>query len=324
MKTWKKSSRPAPKKIEELGEFGLIDRLNRVFPPLERTLVGIGDDAAVLQTPPGGGCLLFSTDAVIEKVHFTAATPPALVGRKALAVNISDIAAMGGVPLWAVVNLGLPESTAVSYCDRLYRGLAELAEEWGVEIVGGDTFRSPGGVVIVAPTVVGKVEKNRYILRSGARAGDLILVTGRLGENPDRKHLVFQPRVREARFLAERHPPSAMIDLSDGLFSDLRRICAASGVGAELDAAALPVRPGVSKKNLPAVLRAAGRGEEFELLFTASPRRARALLKTFKSSVGTEVTVIGKILPEPGRLELVDFSGRRRSLPVSGWDHFKA
>jgi thiamine-monophosphate kinase len=178
--------------------------------------------------------------------------------------------------------------------------------------------------VILAPAVVGWVEKDKYVRRSGARPGDLILVTGRLGENPSKKHLVFQPRLREGRLLATRFSPTAMIDLSDGLFADLQKLCQASGAGAEIHAASLPVPAAAAGKGMKTILKAAGRGEEFELLFTLPPRRAKGLLQVFRSATGTEATVIGKILADRSRMELVGPEGKRERLPGWGWDHFAA
>lgn len=308
-------------KIEDRGEFGLIEELARLLPPGEGVVRGIGDDAAVVAGRNRKTHLLIATDTIAENVHFRRSSGGRRVGRKALAVNLSDIAAMGGRPLWAVVNLGLPEGISVRYCREIYRGMARLAEEFSLSVVGGDTFRSPVGIVI-SVTVVGEAEKSRCVLRSGARPGDVVCLTGRLGDPPREKHLDFTPRVREARWLVESTPPSAMIDISDGLFADLAHICRASGVGAVIGEASLPVLDAVRRRGTAAVLRTAGKGEEFELLACLSPGAAEKLCPGMKSALGTPLTPIGRIVADPGRLEVIDRRGAARRFPSIGYRHF--
>ncbi len=308
--------------IEDIGEFGLIEALARLLPEGEGVVKGIGDDAAVLAGRRRDSYLLLATDSIAEGVHFRRRAAGRRVGRKALAVNLSDIAAMGGLPLWAVVNLGLPAGTPVRYCREIYRGMAELAEEFSLSVVGGDTFRSPGGIVI-SVTVAGEVEKNRCVLRSGARPGDVICLTGRLGDPPRDKHLDFTPRIREARFLGESTPPTAMIDLSDGLFADLDRLCRASGVGAVIGESSLPVLDSVRRRGTAAVIRTAGKGEEFELLVCLAPPAAESLCPELEAALGTPLTPIGRIVADPGRLELIDRRGIPRPLPATGYQHFR-
>ena len=307
--------------VESVGEFGLIDRLRRIAPSGRGVREGIGDDAAVLDGGRKGRYLLFATDAILEGVHFLRSEGAERIGRKSLAVNLSDIAAMGGVPRWAVVNLGLPRRVPLDFVRRLYRGLSALARRHAVGIVGGDTVYSPGGILL-AVAVVGEVEKGRCVRRRGARPGDLVCVTGLLGEAARGKHLDFQPRLKEARFLTARFSPTAMIDLSDGLFADLRKLGRASGVGASVREAGLPLSP--RARRLPAAerLHAAAGGEEFELLFTLPPRELPLLLREFPRATGTPVAALGEILKTPGRFTLVGRDGRARPFPAGGYDHF--
>lgn len=308
-------------RIGDIGEFGLIEDLARLLPPGEAVVEGIGDDAAVLAGRKRDSYLLLATDSIAEGVHFRRRAAPRRVGRKALAVNLSDIAAMGGRPLWAVVNLGLPEETTVRYCREIYRGLAGLAEEFSLSVVGGDTFRSPAGVVI-SVTVVGEVEKKRCVRRSGARPGEVLCLTGRLGESPGAKHLDFTPRLREARFLGAHTPPTAMIDISDGLFADLGRLCRASGVGAVIGEDSLPLAGSIRRRGTAAVIRAAGKGEEFELLLSLPPAAAEELCRALPAALDTPLTPIGRTVADPARLELIDRRGIPRPLPAAGYRHF--
>lgn len=308
-------------RIDKLGEFGLIENLARLLPEGEGVVKGIGDDAAVVGDFRRGRYLLIATDSIAEGVHFRSRVSGRRVGRKALAVNLSDIAAMGGVPLWAVVNLGLAAGRSVEYCREIYRGLAGLAGEYSLSVVGGDTFRSPGGTVI-SVTLVGEVEKSRCVFRSGARPGDVICVTGTLGGPPREKHLNFTPRVRESRFLGELGPPTAMVDISDGLFADLGHICRESGVGAVIGEDSLPVPGPVRRRGTAAVLRTAGQGEEFELLACLPPPTAAVLCRELPVELGTPLTPIGRVVSDPSRFELIDRRGTPRPFPDTGYRHF--
>jgi thiamine-monophosphate kinase len=307
-------------KIESIGEFSLIEELSSLLPDGEDVIKGIGDDAAVLKGRRRDSYLLIATDSIAEDIHFRRSSGAYWIGRKSLAVNLSDIAAMGGSPLWAVVNFGIPSELSVQYCRQLYRGIAELAEEFELSVVGGDTFRSPDGIII-SVTVVGEVEKKRCVFRDGARPGDVICVTGKLGESSG-KHLKFIPRIKEARYLAESFSPSAMIDISDGLFADLDHICRASGVGAVIGEAAIPASPRLRGKSEKVKLRALGSGEEFELLFSLPESEIDDLLSYFVDDTGTAVTPIGKIIDDQGRRELIGRDGKVKPFPESGYTHF--
>jgi thiamine-monophosphate kinase len=175
--------------------------------------------------------VLFKTDAIVEGVHFTCETPPEKIGRKALARCLSDVAAMGGKPVSAVVTLALPTDFEVTRVEKIYEGLNQLAAEYGVAIVGGETTTNPERVLI-SIALLGTVSRGRALLRSGAKAGDAIFVTGQLGGSLRGRHLDFEPRLAEARWLAENFAIHSMIDVSDGLASDLRHVLKASRVGA--------------------------------------------------------------------------------------------
>ena len=302
--------------ISDLGEKGLIRRMAGKI-RTDRTVVrGIGDDCAVL-AGPAGKYQLFASDMVVEEVHFRRSDTPTAIGWKALAVNVSDIAAMGGLPRWAVVSLGLPRATPVRFVDGLYGGLHRCAKQFGVNLVGGDTDRAQKIVVDVA--ILGEVEKNRVVYRSGAKVGDDLFVTGRLGNSfRSGRHLKFIPRVKEARALGQFTPIHAMMDISDGLGPDLLRLCEASGVGATLNAAAIPKSPGVS------LSQALTDGEDFELLLAVASSQTGRLIRWAKRNLPCGLTRVGRVVPARGknRVSLVMPSGLTKPADLSGFQHF--
>ena len=222
-----------------MNEFDLIQQLTRSLPANETVVIGPGDDCAVLDLKLPGQWLLFKTDAVVQDIHFTTETPPEMIGRKALARCLSDIAAMAGTPNSALVTIGLPREYDPVFVEKIYSGMNELARRYDVAIVGGETTTNPGGILI-SIALLGTVARDKCILRSGAKPGDAIFVTGELGGSLEGKHLDFEPRLAEARWLAEHFSLHAMIDLSDGLAGDLRHIVKASKVGAELLGTSIP------------------------------------------------------------------------------------
>lgn len=257
-------------KISQLGEFGLIDLLAKYAPVSKTVIKGIGDDAAVLPYTKDK-YLLLTTDMLAQEEHFTLRMPPRLIGHKALGSNISDIAAMGGLPTFAVVSIGIPKDLSVRFIEEVYRGIQATARDFNVSIVGGDTIKMDKIVINVA--LLGEVEKKYLVTREGAKAGDWIFVTGPLGGSlASGRHLNFTPRLAQGRFLVENFKPSAMIDISDGLAGDLNHILRTSRVGARLDRAVIPRNKGVS------ISQALGDGEDFELLFTLAETNARKLM----------------------------------------------
>jgi thiamine-monophosphate kinase len=309
-----------------MNEFELIERVTRALPGNKSVVVGAGDDCAVLDAGLGERLLLFKTDAVVEGVHFTAGTPPEKVGHKALGRCLSDIAAMAGTPTAALVTLGLPRNFEVGYVEGLYVGMNALARRHEVAIVGGETTANPERL-FVSVALLGWAARGKGVLRSGAEAGDAIFVTGELGGSLAGKHLEFEPRLVEARWLAEQFPIHAMLDLSDGLAGDLRHILQASRVGAELLSASIPLSAAARRaakadsSAKPPLLAALTEGEDFELLFTAAGRQAVPLLDAWRKRFpALRLTCIGKITEKEG-LAIRDKQGAR-PLTDHGYMHF--
>lgn len=304
--------------LDELGEFGLIERISARFPQPAPPELGIGDDAALL-TPQVGMQLVVSTDLLAEGVHFELSFGQLrLLGRKALAVNISDLAAMGAIPRWFFLSLGIPSGLRLSGIDSLLDGLAEQAVQHGLILAGGDTCGSKSGLVI-SVTIMGEQRPELLIRRAGARPGDDVWVSGTLGDSAlglrilqqgkgfvsDKateyvinRHLDPSPRVVLGQTLAEAGLATSMIDISDGLMADLGHICRQSCCGAEIDLALLPLSrqfrllAGPSG-SFPWHLPLAG-GEDYELCFTSHPSCRDSILEISKNA-GIDMTVIGTI-----------------------------
>jgi thiamine-monophosphate kinase len=310
-----------------MNEFELIAKLTKSLPTNENVLTGAGDDCAVLDLGVPDKLILFKTDAIVEGIHFTRETPPEKIGRKALARCLSDIAAMAGTPTAALVTIALPEKFEPEFAVKIYGGLNALAEKFGVAIAGGETTTNPGRILI-SIALLGTVGRGKQILRSGAKVGDAIFVTGELGGSLAEKHLEFEPRLAEARWLAEHFPIHAVIDLSDGLAGDLRHILKAGGGGAELLKSAIPIsreaklaaRKSSSAK--PAFAAALTDGEDFELLFTVASKSAVKLLDAWKKKFPKlKLSCIGKIVSGDGIL-IRDKSGSHK-LNAHGYVHFE-
>jgi thiamine-monophosphate kinase len=319
-----------------MNEFDLIARLTQSLPSNQNVVTGAGDDCAVLDLGAPDKLFLFKTDAVVEGVHFTKDTPPEKIGRKALARCLSDIAAMAGAPVAALVTLGLPAAPKRSeggpdkfepeFVAKIYDGLNALAEKSGVAIVGGETTTNPGGIFI-SIALLGTVARGKQVLRSGAKTGDAIFVTGELGGSLAGRHLEFEPRLEEALWLAEHFSIHAMIDLSDGLAGDLRHILKASGVGAELLKSAIPISRAAklqarrSSTAKPAIAVALTDGEDFELLFTVASGDAVKLLDAWKKKFPKlKLSCIGKIVAKEGVI-IRDKTGSHK-LNANGYVHF--
>ncbi len=295
------------KSLRELGEFGFINEVRRWARSGQKGLIGIGDDSAVL--PAGGNDLIcFTTDTIVENVHFTPQTPPRKVGWKAMAVNISDIAAMGGEPKYAVMSLTVPKRILFSYLKELYRGTLGCGRRFNVALVGGDTVK--GREFSVTLSLIGFVKKRELTLRRGARAGDDIFVTGSLGGSISGKHLGFTPRMAESRFLAKRFQPNSMIDVSDGLIQDLGHILEESHAGAEIWLDKIPISAEARRRSKglreAALSSACHDGEDFELLFTISPRLSKKLEKAWAAKFRTRLTKIGKIIKGQRKIRYMD------------------
>jgi thiamine-monophosphate kinase len=309
-----------------MNEFELISRLTRALPTNDSVVVGAGDDCAVLDVGASNRLLLFKTDAVVEGVHFTCETPPEKVGHKALARCLSDIAAMAGTPTAAVVTIGLPRQFESEFVERIYAGLNALAKKHEVAVVGGETTTNPERILI-SVSIVGFVPREKLLLRSGAKVGDAIFVTGELGGSIIDRHLDFDPRLTEARWLAENFQVHSLMDISDGLAGDLRHILKASTVGAELLRSAIPVSRAaheIAKRGdaaKPALVAALTDGEDFELLFTIPSKSAVPLLDAWNNQFPkVKLSCIGKIVPGDG-IKLRDETGVR-PLTAHGYVHF--
>ncbi len=300
------------------SEFAYIDWLRRQTPADPRVPIGPGDDTAALALAPGAPCLV-TTDMLLEGSCFRLAEAgPRRVGRKAMAVNLSDIAAMAGRPVAAVVSVGLPRRGGRSLAEELYRGLREVADAFGTAVVGGDT-NSWDGPLVISVTLLGEATARGPVRRSGARPGDWLLVTGPLGGSIRGKHLDFTPRVREALRLHEVADLRAMIDVSDGLAADVNHLCEESRCGAVLRAEAVPISEaarGMDDGRLP-LEHALGDGEDFELVFAAAPADGERLLRT-QPVPGVTLHQIGECVESGLWLEE---GGRSRPLPPAGYVH---
>ncbi|EEF62151.1 thiamine-phosphate kinase [Pedosphaera parvula] len=310
-----------------MNEFELIGKLTRSLPANKSLVTGAGDDCAVLDLGIPDRLVLFKTDAVVEGFHFTSETPPEKVGRKALGRCISDIAAMAGTPNSALITLALPRHYDLDYVEGIYAGLGELARKFDVSIAGGETTTNPERILI-SISLLGTVEREKCIFRSGALAGDAIFVTGELGGSISGKHLDFEPRLTEAHWLRDHFAIHSMIDLSDGLAGDLRHLLKASHVGSELMASAIPVSreaklaSKAESSAKPPLLAALTDGEDFELLFTIASKDAVPLLDGWKHQFPkVKLSCIGKVTAGEG-INLRDKQGIR-PLTAHGYVHLK-
>ena len=324
----------------------VIEIIRHASPGGAGVRVGIGDDCAVLE-PSAGRLVLATTDLLVEDVHFRRRYATAAdVGWKSLAVNLSDIASMGGRPRWALVALACPEGVTVEEAEAFFTGLLELARAHDVAVVGGDTSASPRGW-IVNVTLLGEAAP-ASVLRSTAKSGDVIAVTGALGraaaglavlerettpagvapaalDQVKAAHLRPRPRVREGQWLGAAGGVTPMIDLSDGLATDLGRICEESRVGARVELARLPqdaaARAVAAAVGGDALAWATGGGEDYELLVTCHPRAFTRLADGCADATGTPLTAIGEITPEQGAVRYTDAAGHEVAV-ARGFEHF--
>jgi thiamine-monophosphate kinase len=335
--------------ISDLGEFGVIERIARLLPAgAADVVVGIGDDVAVLDTG-GPRYLLATCDIQVENTHFQPQTiSPYQLGRKVIAINVSDIAAMGGRPRWALVSLALPQETPVDFVDELYRGMNEQAQMAELAIVGGNLSKIDHPLVIDL-CLLGDCDKQLFLRRSEAQVDDAVLVTGSVGDSraglqllltPHLRvsdsaretvlaaHLTPQPRLPEGQLLAASGLVHAMLDVSDGILSDLGHICEASRVGASVTLADLPVSQAC--REVARASRAAAEdwaltgGEDYQLLFTAAQGQVAKIQALLAERTGTAARVIGRILPAADGVTTVAPDGTVHSQSGTvGWDHFR-
>ena len=327
-----------------LGEFGLIERIRKKAQVRRKSIVlGIGDDCAGFRVSPGKLCLL-TTDTLIQGIHFDLRFIGLRdLGWRSLAVNLSDIAAMGGRAIGFLVTLGSPKELGVREADLLYQGMFDLAREFKVDLAGGDTVRAP--FLILCLVVWGEVERKRMATRSGARPGDLLLVTGELGGAQAglevlsgkekgiagaaaavKRHCRPMPRLKEAEALGRVGGVNGMIDISDGLASECQHLAKESRVGIEIQEDKIPLLSVTQKvagaKGVPARDFALYGGDDYELLFTAPERRAAKLAKAVEA-LGTRVTVIGRVVSGRPGVVMVSKGGERKRVTRAGFDHFR-
>jgi len=332
--------------ISSLGEFGLIERLRAACPEGSSpdVIVGIGDDTAVLRLDDRHA-LLATCDIQVQDVHFRLETiSPEQLGRRAMAVNISDIAAMGGSPTYALVSMALPPDLPLATFDGIFEGMRAQMAEYSAGMIGGNLARTTGPLVIDV-FMMGRIAIGHLVTRHGARPGDDIYITGETGRSsagcavldkygvsfPDEfadavlAHRRPVPRVKEGTTIAQSGAATAMIDLSDGLAADLAHICRESNVGAEMYEAKIPCSTTV--REIASALGENCRhyilygGEDYELLFTARPE-AEQEIQRIAGVCGTPMRKIGRILPPDGGIKLVEADGTRVDLHAAGWNHF--
>ena len=300
------------------SEFAFIDWLRKRTPAAGRVLLGPGDDTAALAWAGDTPCLV-TTDMLLEGSCFRLAEAgPRRVGRKAMAVNLSDIAAMAGRPVAAVVSVGLPRRGGRALAEELYLGLREVADAFDTAIVGGDT-NSWDGPLAISVTLLGEATPPGPVRRSGAKPGDWLMVTGSFGGSIRAKHLDFTPRIREALALHASVRLHAMIDVSDGLAGDVWHVCEESGCGAVLRAESVPIDAAARQMHdgRPPLEHALGDGEDFELAFAVSPEDGQRLLET-QPTGDVRVTRLGEFVENGLWLEQ---NGARQPLPPTGYDH---
>ncbi|MGD9015476.1 MAG: thiamine-phosphate kinase [Candidatus Omnitrophota bacterium] len=298
-------------RIEKLGEFGLIDLISRRLKHSAAVMQGIGDDCAILPFDRKN-FLLLTCDMLVEGIDFTLRDKPNLVGSKSMGCCLSDIAACAGLPRYAQISLGLSPGMPVSRVKQLYQGIILQAKKFKVKIVGGDISQSDK--LIIDVSLVGVVERKYIVRRSGAKKGDIIFVSGKLGGSIHRHHLTFTPRVKEARYLVKNYKINSMIDISDGLIQDLGHILKQSGQGAIVYKDLIPLSADARSFN-----QALFMGEDFELLFTLAPSQAKRLISSKKNK---QFSPIGEITDMPGSLIMLDKQGKEIRLASCGFRHF--
>ncbi|MGM0471065.1 MAG: thiamine-phosphate kinase [Bacillota bacterium] len=332
--------------VSEIDEFALIDRLNQIITPNhQQSIVGMGDDGAVIDQQAGYQTIV-ATDMLIEDIHFQRAKiSPRQLGAKALAVNISDIVAMGGKPTYATIALGLPPTTEVNYIEKIYRGINELAQEYNLQIIGGDTTASPNNLVINL-NLLGKVKAEEYLLRSTAQVGDQILLTNSIGQSkaglelllnnqpeltaqyPEliKAHLEPTPRLKELTMIKDTATITALNDISDGLASELIEITSASQVGAKIYQQQLPITR--STKAVAAQLGESAieyglwGGEDYELLLTVPASESKQVKTRVEAKLNTTISIIGEIVPQQEGVKLIT-PDQIVNLDKGGYNHFR-
>jgi len=306
--------------LKDIGELVAIERIGKRLPGHRDVILGAGDDCAIVRSGDTGQDWLLASDPVIENTHFTIETPPAAAGHKAVGRVLSDIAAMGGEPKWGLIDIVAPPQTPVAKLDDFYRGALELAGRHGFIIVGGDIAEGP--VLEMHVFGVGAIPTRSAILRSGAKPGDLLFVTGALGGSLAGRHLQVEPRLEQGVWLRDR--ATAMIDVSDGLASDVRHITTASRVGCDLNVSRIPVSKAAQemKDGVPALDHALHDGEDFELLFTVPREREAEFADAWQKAFDLPCTRIGVMTDQEALVRCVFADGEAVALEGTGYAHF--
>lgn len=334
--------------VADIGEFGLIDRIQKILPEVDRKdlILGIGDDTAVIQIDENR-VQLITCDIQVENQHFRFENiSPYQLGRRAMAVNLSDIAAMGGKPTFALVSLGFPKSFALPDFDDLFKGMRDQLAQFSAFIIGGNLSNTEKDLIIDI-TIMGEVSPKQFLTRKGARTGDRIFVTEQLGgsgaglyilekygkEYPQefdhlvQKHLQPIPRIEIAQRIAQAGFATAMIDVSDGIASDLYHICTMSGVGAEIHQDQLPLPSPIRQieevTGKTATQLALSAGEDYELLFTVKEDTPDFEIELIARETGVAISEIGRIVSKEMGYYLINSQGNRVAIQPEGWDHFR-
>lgn len=310
------------KTLRDIGECEAIRRLAGKLFPAVAEVVGIGDDAAVMHDEGFNADLVLTSDPVIEGTHFTIDAPPKGIGNKAVGRVLSDIAAMGAEPLWLLINIVAPPEMPFDKLQQIYAGASALALKFGVAIIGGDL--ASGATLALHVFGVGKLPRGTAVCRGGASEGDILYVTGELGGSIRKKHLFFEPRVAEGIWLRENRWATAMIDLSDGLATDLRHLVEMSRAGAELEPDALPVSRAAREMNdgVSPLDHALTDGEDFELLFTVAPGNADSFEQAWRAEFELSCARIGRITGRTGSIVCRTERGGMLLTGKRGYEHY--
>jgi thiamine-monophosphate kinase len=306
----------------QLGELEIVKRLTAGLPTRDDVIVGAGDDCAVVRSGDPAHDLLLKADAVIEGRHFARETVPEKIGRKAVGRVLSDIAAMGGEPAHFLISLVAPAETSFDRVKQIYAGAFALAGSAGASLVGGGTASGPTLELHVFGT--GRVPHAKALLRSGARPGDVVFVTGDLGGSAAGKHFDFEPRLREGRWIRESGLATAMIDISDGLVTDLQHVADASGAGATVLEDSVPVSAAARamRDDRTPLDHALYDGEDFELLFTVPEEKKTAFIAAWSAAHKLPCTAVGYMTAKAGKVTLLNRDGASMTLHGGGFDHF--
>ena len=315
------------KTMDAFGEFNLIAEIKKAFAKANgRLKVAIGDDTAVFEEKAERS-LLATTDMMVEGIHFTSLLPPFKVGQKAITSNVSDIAAMGGKPLYGLVSVGLRKGVPVKYAKELINGIKKEASKYKVDIIGGDTVSSKVNIINIA--LLGEVSGKKYALRSGAKEGDFVMVTGNLGAGAAAllSKDIYIPKIHTAfaKEAVEKGLINGMIDISDGLSSEIHHLSKESGLGAFIDKKAIPlssytIRAAARKRKDPYQLALNG-GEDYELLFSSQPKKLRKVLALAKR-LSVKITVLGIMRSKRHGVKMAGLDGELKEIVRKGYDHF--